>query len=189
MIEIELKFEIKRKDIKRLFSLLQKMDYLVVAKRAYEKTVMYDNHGGLMQITDGRVRLCLGGEECKLSYKKPISRDSIKKEIEYEIEVSDFETTEKILEELGFLPVSSYERYRTLFKSAAGDTKVTIDEYPFASFLEIEGKEEEIKKLASALNLSLGSSLSDPCDTLFQKWRAKRGLSFKPHMMFKDYDK
>lgn len=109
-----------------------------------------------------------------------------KTEIEYEVDVSDFDTTEKILEMMEFTPTTSYERYRTVL---VGAVKITIDEYPFSSFIEIEGEKKNIKKVALHLGFDLKDNLIDPCDTLFQKWRAKRGLSFKPHMMFEDYDK
>lgn len=187
MTEIELKFEIRKEDIKRLSSLLQKMGYLVAVRRVLEKTVMYDNPEGLMQTTNGRIRLRISGKRCELSYKKPITRDGIKKEIEYEVEVSDFAQAENILNMLGFLPTTNYERFRTTLKKEG--VKVTFDEYPFACFLEIEGKETKIKELAISFDFNLKGNLTEPCDTLFQRWRKERGLPFKPHMLFKDYNK
>ena len=85
-----------------------------------------------------------------------------------------------------FTPTTSYERYRT---TLTNKVKATIDEYPFTTFLEIEGDEDEIKRVAGELKLDLKDNLTDPCDTLFQKWRKKMGLDFKPHMLFDDYDK
>ncbi len=148
---------------------------------------MYDNPQQLMKITDGRVRVRITGRKCEFSYKKPITRDGIKKEEEFEVLVSNPFILEKILERMEFKPASSYERYRTELKK--GDIKVTIDEYPFSSYLEIEGREEEIKKIAKKLGFSLKDNLTDSCDTLFQKWRQERGLPFRPHMRFEDYDR
>lgn len=186
MIEIELKFQIEKKDIRKIIESLKNLGYVLEIQRIYEKTVMYDNPQGVMQTTNGRIRLRASGKKYELCYKKPIPREGIKTEIEYEIEVSDFETTEKILEMMEFTPTTSYERHRTVL---VGAVKITIDEYPFSSFIEIEGEEEDIKKVALDLGFNIKDNLTDPCDTLFQKWRKEQGLPFKPHMLFKDYDK
>lgn len=189
MIEIELKFQIEKKDTRKIVELLKNLGYVLKIQRIYEKTVMYDNPQGIMQTTNGRIRLRASGKKYELCYKKPIARDEIKMEIEYEIEVSDFDITEKILGMMDFAPTTSYERYRTVLVGADGMVKVTIDEYPFSSFIEIEGREESIKKAALDLGFNLKDNLTDPCDTLFQRWRKERGLPFKPHMLFKDYNK
>jgi adenylate cyclase class 2 len=187
MLEIELKFQIKSEEIKKIIKLLKQVGFSVTEKRTYEKTVMYDNLQQIMQITDGRIRLRASGKKYKLSYKKPITRKGIKKEIEYEVVVSDFTTAEKILEMMEFKPMTSYERYRTTLER--NHIEVTIDEYPFASFIEIEGEEKEIMELAALLGFLPENNLTESCDTLFQRWRKEKGLSFKPHMLFKDYDK
>lgn len=185
-VEIELKFLIRLDDIKKITAFLKKKGFRITQKRTYEKTVMYDNPQQLMRATDGRIRIRIIGKSCEFSYKKPLTRKGIKKEEEYEVVVSDFSKLEKILEKMDFKPVSSYERYRTRLEK--DHIEVTIDEYPFALFVEIEGEEEKIKKLAQELGFSLENNLTDSCDTLFQKWRSKKGLPFKPHMRFEDYD-
>lgn len=188
MIEIELKFRIQTENIRELTRLLKHNNFSLRIQRTYEKTVMYDNPYLVMQTTNGRIRLRLSGSRCELSYKRPLARSGVKKEIEYEVRVSDFEVAEKILEMMEFWPVTSYERYRTVFTSKNGGVKVAIDEYPFAVFFEIEGKKKNIKRLACKLGFSLKDNLIDPCDTLFQKWRVARSLPFKSHMLFKNYE-
>ncbi len=188
MIEIELKFKIEENQINSILENLQRIGFSFGHSRFYEKTVMFDNKDKIMQKTDGRIRLRSSGDLIELGYKKPLTREGIKKEIEYEVSVSDFELTEKILKEMGFYPTTSYERYRTLLIDN-NKTKVTIDEYPFAVFIEIEGEENKIIEIASKLDLNLKKNLTDACDTLFQQWRKERGLPFKPHMRFEDYDK
>lgn len=66
--------------------------------------------------------------------------------------------------------------------------KLDLDEYPFANFLEIEGEEDSVKKVASNLGFDLSAALTKACDTLFTEWRAAKGLVMKPHMRFEDYD-
>lgn len=188
MVEIELKFLINKNEISEVLGRLRQMDY-IIGPRNYEKTTMYDNPDQLMQSTDGRIRLRIAGENSELSYKKPLTRQGIKKEIEYEVVVSDHDTTQKILKEMQYMPVSSYERYRTTITNKKNGIKVTIDEFPFADFIEIEGKEKLIRSLAEALHLNIGDNITKSCDTLFQEWRKDNNLAFKAHMLFEDYNK
>ena len=188
MVEVELKFEITKAEIDSLIKKIMAMGF-ILGESKYEKTVMYDNPGSLMQISDGRVRLRKIGKETEFSYKKPITRNGIKREIEYEVTTSNFDTTEKILKNMDFLPVSSYERYRTTGYNRDNTVKVTLDEFPFANFVEIEGEEKEILKLADKLDLNRGKNITKSCDTLFQEWRKRKGLPFAPHMLFDGFDK
>lgn len=188
MVEIELKFGVVSEEIKKYMDRMVGLGF-VFGDRRYEKTVMYDNPGTLMQISDGRVRLRKIGEETEFSYKKPITRNGIKKEIEYEVTTSNFEITEKILENMEYLPVSSYERYRVTGFNKDKSIKLTIDEFPFANYIEIEGNEEKIKKIALNLGLKIEKNITKSCDTLYQEWRKDKGLIFAPHMLFEGFDK
>jgi len=180
MVEIELKFFLNKKQKEFLLDLLGPS-----RARVYEKTTMYDNRESLMQTTDGRIRLRRSGNKFELSYKRPITREGIKKEIEYETEVSDIEQMEKILKEMGFEPTTSYERYRTTIKKA--NAKITIDEYPFATFIEIEGNEKVITKLAN--DLGLKNNITKSCDTLFAEWRLSKNLPIIDDMLFSNFNK
>jgi adenylate cyclase class 2 len=152
---------------------------------------MFDNPQNLMQITNGRVRVRYVGEQGEkiLTYKRPIkSKNGAKREIEYEIEFKDkSEQTENILKLMEFSPVSSYERFQT--KWQIGGVKVTLDEYPYANFIEIEGAFSKIKKLTQDLGFKIKESLTKPVDTLFKEWRESKGLPFKAHMKFDDFNK
>ncbi len=189
-IEIEYKFFIKQKNnIIKILNAFKKPEYV----HQFQRTSMYDNKDKLMQKTNGRIRIRefkrKDGLYKSLSYKKPLlNKLKAKREIEYEIFFpDDKENIEKIIKEMGFSLVSSYERYQTLW--LIDKTKITLDEYPFVDVLEIEGNLEEINKMASRLDLNIKESLSDPIDTLFTKWREKKGLKFTPFMTFETFDK
>ena len=140
MIETELKFEIKNKS-----EILEKLGHKVVQ---HEISIMYDNAAGLMQATNGRIRV--RNNEI-LTYKKPIaSQDGAKREIEYEVRIDG--NIEPILKEMGFEPTTGYERYRTEW--LVDEVKITLDEYAFADFIELEGELEKIKLKAQELGLS-----------------------------------
>ena len=186
-IEIEYKFWVKNKQ-----NLIKKLDKMTTAKkpRQYQKSVMYDNPQAIMQKTNGRIRVRTFGNsgEKALTYKKPISsKNGAKREIEYEIFFKDPNNQiEKILEAMEFRATTSYERYQT--KWEIDGVEITLDEYPFADIIEIEGKIQKIKKLAKDLGFNIKDGLTKPVDTLFQEWRKERELSFKPHMRFDDFD-
>jgi len=187
-VELEYKFWVKNKT--RLIKVLDKMADGKTSREC-QKTVMFDNPAGLMQETDGRIRVRTLGELGNkiFTYKKPLpSQGGAKREIEYEISFCDPDgQIEKILAAMEFTPTTSYERYQT--KWEIDGVKVTLDEYPFAEAVEREGEKRMIEKLAKELGFDPKEGLTKPIDTLFQEWRKKRGLSFKPHMQFNDFDK
>ena len=161
---------------------------MVKKPRVYEKNVLYDNPKDLMQITNGRIRLRQSGENVEFCYKKPIKDDSgIKKEIEHQVEVSNFEITQKILEMMEFQPNYAYERFRTKYFN--GKVEIVLDEFPFANFMEIEGEEVEILKIANLLELDFANNLVDSCDTLFANWRKTQNLPPTNMMTFETFDK
>ncbi len=180
-IEIELKFEINKDKIDLFNKKLQSIGF-VLSKRVYELSVMYDNPSQIMQTTDGRIRLRKSGEKTILTYKKPISRKGIKKEIEYEVEVSDFNTTEKILKMMEFTKTTSYERYRTYFHK--NHIEVMIDEFPYGTFVEIEGEEKHIVTLSKDLGFDMGDNLTDSCDTIYTKRCIEKGIESSINILF-----
>lgn len=189
MVEVELKFEIEKVNLTGFLKKLSRLGFTRVRPRTLEKTTMFDNQENLMRSTNGRIRLRSGKDYHELSYKKPISRSNVKKEVEYETAISDPRIIKKILKTMGFQPTTSYERYRTTFKNSAGQIKVTVDEFPFTTFLELEaeGYEGRILKLARRLGLDPKKSISLSCDTLFNQWRFSKGLKPSPHLLFRSY--
>jgi adenylate cyclase class 2 len=180
-VETELKFLLKGD----LQEFLKK--FIGSKKRIYQKTVMFDNNEGLMQKTNGRIRLRQDNELITLSYKLPISSKIVKKEIELETKVDSWLVGEELLKVMGFKETTSYEKYRTtLFYEGV---KIDVDEYPFSTFVEIEGAEEVVKSIALKLGFDLSSAIIKPCDTLFNEWRTEKGLPLSLHMKFDDYDK
>jgi len=185
-IEIEYKFQIV--DLRTLKALLSKK-FTKKKLHQYQSNVIFDNPMRLMQKTDGRIRVRTKGQSGlkTLTYKKPLAPiNGAKREIEHEIDFVDTTNQiEKILAAMDFVPTTSYERYQSEWQSEG--VHLTIDEYPYANFLEIEGEEKKIGKIAKILNFNIKNALIQPADTLFQKWRKERGLPFKPHMKFDDY--
>ena len=186
-IEIELKFKTSDEDILRI----KNNSDVIFLEEVHQKTVMFDNADKMMEHTDGRIRLRQQGNNASLSYKRPLpSVGNEKKEVEIETEVGNFEVMSNILRMMGYAPSTSYEKYTALLKlKNKPDIHIEIQKYPFETFLEIEGDKEEIEKAAKQLGFDIKNALVKPVDTLFMEWRLAKGLPFKPHMTFKDYDK
>ncbi len=86
----------------------------------------------------GQVLRLRKDERSRLTYKSEASlNDDVTDRQELEVEVSDFDTTRKILEVLGFSVFVMYEKFRTTWHWL--DCEVTLDEMPYGFFCEVEG--------------------------------------------------
>ena len=100
------------------------------------------------------IRLRQNGDKVELTVKyiyntnKDYNIDQVK---EIEINVSDFDTANQLIEELGYISKKLVEKKRTSYK--LNDLCIEIDEWPLIPpYIEIEGKdEEEIYKTAFKL--------------------------------------
>jgi len=183
--EIELKFEIEDygEIIKKILEIAN------FESSAYELTVMYDEGKKLFE-KDARLRLRkvvdikTDVEKTEMSYKKPKTREGIKIEEEYEVDVSDFKETEEILNNIGFEKVSSYERIRDTFKK--GDVKITLDSFPFGDYLEIEGELDEIKEIADLLGLNMNNNITKSCDDIYAELCIAQNKNVDDYIVFED---
>lgn len=95
------------------------------------------------------IRLRTDGNKTTLTIKK-IENLSIDGTKEMEIEVSNFEETNRMLEELGYRAHTYQENKRIRY--VLNDVELDIDSWPYIpTYLEIEGKSEEAVK--SMINL------------------------------------
>lgn len=114
----------------------------------------------------------------KLTYKSEpaIKDDQFKTFRELEVQVSDFTTMKLILEHLGFHQAQIYEKWRETF--IFDDTILCIDTMPFGDFLEIEGKKEYIREIASKLGLQWGQRITLNYLAIFDIIRQELKLPF-----------
>lgn len=93
------------------------------------------------------------GTKITLTFKSepPFKDNQFKILEEFEVEVSDFDIMEHILKSLGFKEEQVYEKWRETY--VLGDTHLCLDTMPYGNFLEIEGKKESIRQLASQIGL------------------------------------
>ncbi len=190
MHEVELKFLISSKD-----SINQKLGTLAkFVMRAFEITEMYDNKNKELFNVDARLRvrdiinLDTKEKKCELTYKKPITREGIKIEEEIKAKVQDYRDICEILNKIGFEIVSSYERIRTTYM--VGTAEVVIDEFPFGTYLEIEGEKDDIINIASQLGLDLIDNITKSCDDIYADIQKSAEKPIEEHIRFNpDYKK
>ena len=119
-----------------------------------------------------RVRMESG--KTLLTFKGPVQPSHMKLREELETVVGDGLLLLRVLEQLGFHIWFRCQKYREEF--AREDVTVAIDETPFGIFVEIEGSERGIDKMAAALSRSPSDYLLDSSRGLFVKHCERHGL-------------
>ncbi len=145
--------------------------------RAFETNLILDNRGLALFQNRSLLRL-RQADRAWLTFKAPPSAPDSEFKIrrELEVQVSDFTTTRKILEELGFATVRVYEKWRETFK--LGGTHFCMDDLPYGEFLEIEGTEKNILALSKKLGFAWEQRSILNYHELFELVKAEQLISF-----------
>jgi adenylate cyclase class 2 len=120
-----------------------------------------------------RVRMENG--KSRITYKGPVQPSVMKVREELETVVGDGEVLLRVFRELGLHVWFRYEKYREEF--AHEDVIVAIDETPVGVFVEIEGSEQGIAEMTTALGRTPADYLVDSYRSLFLQHREGCGLS------------
>ncbi len=128
----------------------EQRDYIIEGLKEYgaefvgtasEVNIIYGGHD--LRSRRAALRVRKTDERTMMTFKQRMEDElGVKRQIEYETEVSNAEETEKIIESLGFWPGLIYEKHRKTWRIK--NTEVVIDELPFGLFMEIEGKFSDI---------------------------------------------
>lgn len=97
------------------------------------------------------IRLRTNGVKNTITVKEIIDNQVIDGTNELEVEVSDFNTANLILKELGYVPRNYQENHRIVYN--LNEVEISIDTWPkIPTYVELEAKSEElIKKLLSII--------------------------------------
>lgn len=150
-IEIEKKYRLTKKQHESVRRRLPEIG-AKLQREEFEENTLYSGKG----LTVGRtvLRLRRVGDSAILTYKKRLpTSSSIKHQHEHETEVDNPEALNSILGSLGFTPALVYEKRRETW--VLGKSEIVIDELPFGLFMEIEGKERNIRAIESKLAIDL----------------------------------
>ncbi len=112
------------------------------------------------------IRLRTNGEKTTLTYKN-VEKDTVDGTKELEIEVSDFEETNEMLNILGYKAKGYQEnkRIRYMFDGA----EIDIDSWPMIpTYMEIEAEsEEKVKEVEGKLGVDLSKVTALNCDNIY----------------------
>ena len=120
-----------------------------------------------------RVRMENG--KSRLTYKGPVQPSIMKVREELETVVGDGELLLRVFRELGLHVWFRYEKYREEFSHE--DVIVAIDETPVGVFVELEGSEQGIAQMTTALGRTSADYIVDSYRSLFLQHRDACGLS------------
>jgi len=149
-LEIEVKFYVPSLD--EVETRLKQIGATLGVPRVYEHNIRYENADHTLT-TNGIVVRLRQDKVARFTYKEPSEQlyDGIATRFEAEVEVSDFDAMNLILERLGFSPFLIYEKYRTTYH--LDDAEIVLDEMPYGTFIEIEGAAQQIENIVTELGL------------------------------------
>ena len=154
--------------------------------RVFENNVRYEDENNTLIRKKSLLRLRRDAKTI-LTFKSspPVASTEFKVFNELEVEVSDFETMNRILENLGLHPEQLYEKWReTLILDQTG---FYLDTMPYGTFLEIEGSEKDIRTYAASLGLNWQKRILLNYLEIFQIIRQTLSLNFKD-LTFKNFE-
>jgi adenylate cyclase class 2 len=114
-----------------------------------------------------------------LTFKGPSQiHEGVRIRQEIEFTVGDFNSARKFLEELGYLVVMIYEKYRTVYE--LDEAHITLDKLPYGDFVEIEGKDTaSIHAVNQKIGLIWDNHVAYSYTVLFDQLRDKLDLPFR----------
>jgi len=182
--EIEVKFLIK--DVKHIVSSLVKLGAQLKSPRVHEMNLRFDTPEHSLT-NEQRVLRLRKDTRSHLTYKgAALTEQGVSKRQEIEFEVSDFSSTQNLLEALGYEVSVTYEKFRTTY--SFHQLEIVVDEMPFGLFIEIEGPGADSIKEASdllGLNWSAGCTLSYMA--LFEHFKSTRKMTME-NLTFAAFD-
>ena len=178
-IETELKLYVP--DLASVTERLETIGGQLTKPRVHEYNIRFENAEQSLARSGIVVRLRRDAKTW-LTFKSPgsVEGDGIRTRYEAEVEVSDFDTMETILGQLGYYPYMVYEKYRTTyeFECEAGSAEIVFDEMPYGHFMEIEGDPAAIEAVISQLGLEHTHRYGDSYVGLFHCVRHHLQLDF-----------
>ena len=163
-MHIEIEERVLDIDFEKIIKKLEELNATKVGEW-YQKRYVYDFNP---KRENEWIRLRTTGEETTLTYKN-IEKDSIDGTKELEIEVSDFEETNQLLNVLGYI-AKGYQENKRIRYSLNG-VEIDIDSWPLIpSYMEIEGDSvEEVKKIEDLLEVDKSKITALNCQDIYKE--------------------
>jgi adenylate cyclase class 2 len=173
LYETEIKLRVK--DPKQVRRRIAELGFRPVQARHFESNHLFDFPDQRLRKSRRLLRLRFVDDHCLLTFKGAPSRSpdyKVRREIETNVE--DGHQMQEILQSLGMREGFRYEKFRTLY-APRGKRKVletpnlVYDETPIGNFLELEGPERWIDKVAGQLGYSRQEYITESYAELYGK--------------------
>lgn len=172
--EIEVKYTVS--NFKDLLHKLNEAEAKYLSSE-FQRTIRFDTPNKDLEKSGRFLRIRSGRENTmtlKIKNKEILSSNFHIRE-ELETTIGDLDTVRLIVHTLGYTMEFIMEKYRLTYE--LGNTIITLDEMPFGIFLEIEGTEDEIRRVSIRLNLNDKDKYIGTYWDLFEAYKQINGLS------------
>ncbi len=174
LLEIEVKFTVPT--VEPFRAKLLNLGATLGQKRVFERNLLLDTPDQQLRQAEQVLRL-RQDNNVRLTFKsKPIHHSELKVREEIEMEVGDLETAVLLFNRLGYQPQLVYEKYRETYH--LGTAEIVLDELPYGDFIEIEGDEGDIKRVAEAMGLEWNGRLAHNYLQLMHQLKQHHNLPF-----------
>ena len=174
--EIEVKFLLK--DYSALMQKISALHLPCSQERIHEFNLRYDLPDGSL-VAQKQVLRLRKDTLARLTFKGPgVMEEDVLLRKEIEVEVSDFDTTNRLLEALGFQVVMMYEKFRANY--LMDNLVLSVDETPLGLFIELEGESPaQVRKAADALGLDWEARINLSYSALLNIFNQSSGHTFR----------
>ena len=174
--EIEVKFLLK--DYSALMQKISALRLPCSQERIHEFNLRYDLPDGSL-VAQKQVLRLRKDTQARLTFKGPgVMEEDVLLRKEIEVEVSDFDTTNRLLEALGYKVVMMYEKFRANY--LMDNLVLSVDETPLGLFIELEGESPaQVRKAADALGLDWEARINLSYSALLNIFNQSSGHTFR----------
>ena len=174
--EIEVKFLLK--DYSALMQKISDLQLPCSQERIHEFNLRYDFPDGSLVAKKQVLRL-RKDTQARLTFKGPgIMEQDVLTRKEIEVEVSDFDATNRLLEALGYQVIMMYEKFRANY--LMDKLVLSVDETPLGLFIELEGESPaQVRRAADALGLDWDARINFSYSALLNIFNQSTGHTFR----------
>lgn len=174
--EIEVKFLLK--DYSALMQKISDLQLPCSQERIHEFNLRYDLPDGSLVAKKQVLRL-RKDTQARLTFKGPgIMEQDVLTRKEIEVEVSDFDATNRLLEALGYQVIMMYEKFRANY--LMDKLLLSVDETPLGLFIELEGESPaQVRKAADVLGLDWDARINLSYSALLNIFNQSTGHNFR----------
>ena len=173
---IETEIKLRAPDAAAAAELLTTHGFTLAKTRIHERNSVFDNELGDLRSSGCLLRIREAGSVSHLTFKAPAATGRHKRREELEIEISDPQILQQIVQRLGYRRTFVYEKFRTEFDDEGRGTAV-LDETPIGTFLELEGDPKWIDATAQRLGFKDSDYITSSYGRLYLEWCAQHGLT------------